>query len=126
MDLAAQSELPLHHHISNPPYENYFFADQSVSCQAVLSSPTPNFVPGSLSTHRLLFAWPAGNSGAAVFFKAVTKQDSLCITYIPGADGRIRDLVKYEAKLSFAISKRWSLRSCEILGQSYLGLSYPR
>jgi len=98
MDVAAESELPLHHHISDPPYENYFFADHNVSCQAVLSSPTPNFVPGSPSTHRLLFAWPAGNSGAAVFFKAVTKQDNLRIRFIPGADGRILDLVKYEPK----------------------------
>lgn len=98
MDIAAQSELPLHHHISDPPYENYLFADHNVSCQAVLSSPTPNFINGSPSVHRLLFAWPAGNSGAAVFFKAVTKQDNLRIRFIPGADERVLNSIKYEPK----------------------------
>lgn len=63
-------EAPLYFHVSESPSDNYFFADRSVSCQAILTNPLPDTVHDSSTSHRLLFAWPGGNSGAAVFFEA--------------------------------------------------------
>ncbi|KAL9577382.1 MAG: hypothetical protein Q9203_007485 [Teloschistes exilis] len=60
----------LYLHVRDPPYENFFYADHTVSCQVVLASPLPRAENGSAVQHRLLVAWPAGNSGAAVFFKS--------------------------------------------------------
>lgn len=54
--------------LSDPPYENYFYADCHVAAHAVVLSP----LPGSNLTvigPRLLVAWPAGNSGVCAFFE---------------------------------------------------------
>jgi len=59
---------PVKLHLSDPPYENYFYSDCHSSAHVVVTSP----VPGSnLSVigPRLLVAWPAGNSGVVAFFE---------------------------------------------------------
>ncbi|KAM0425387.1 hypothetical protein ACHAPT_009444 [Fusarium lateritium] len=55
-------------HLSDPPYENFFFSDCNIDTQVVVTSP----VPGSdlsITTPRLIVAWPAGNSGICTFFE---------------------------------------------------------
>ena len=93
----SEPESPLYLHVSDPPYENYFFADSIVSCQAVLASPlirTDNDAP---TQHRLLFAWPASNSGAALFFTpSDSKDDAPVLKFKVGPSGRVLDSVKYE------------------------------
>ncbi|KAL9609161.1 MAG: hypothetical protein Q9167_006056 [Letrouitia subvulpina] len=98
MAIFAEVERPLYLHVFNPPFENYFYADDNVSCQAVLASPLPRTDHESPALHRLLFAWPAGNSGAAVFFKPVETEDSdLGIKLKTGPHERILDSIKYES-----------------------------
>lgn len=90
-----ESEPSLYFHVSDPPYENYFYADPIVSCQAVLASPLPR--SSSPAVHRLLFAWPAGNSAAAAFFQSQEpKDDALSIQLKTGPHGRVLDSIKYE------------------------------
>lgn len=55
-------------HLSDPPYENYFFSDCSVDAQVVVTSPVPGS-DVSITTPRLIVAWPAGNSGICTFFE---------------------------------------------------------
>ena len=87
-----KSEPPLYLHVSDPPYDNYFYADRIVSCQAILASPLPRTDNDSPAIHRLLFAWPAGNSGAAVFFKSPeSTDDTLSIKLKSGLNGRVLD-----------------------------------
>ena len=54
-------------HLSDPPYENYFYSDCHVDAQVVITSPQPD---SSLTIigPRLIVAWPAGNSGVCAFF----------------------------------------------------------
>ena len=95
--VAPQLEVPLHLHVSDSPYENYFYADRVVSCHAILASPLPRAENGSPPQHRLLFAWPAGNSGAAAFFKAPGQgNESLNIRLKVGRHGRVLDSIRYE------------------------------
>lgn len=54
--------------ISNPPYENYFYSDANVATQLVVTSPLPDS-DLSIIGPRVIFAWPAGNSGACMFFQ---------------------------------------------------------
>ena len=67
------TESPLFFHVSDPPHENYFFADRNVSCQAVLASPLPQSGSEGPPVHRLLFRFPAGNSGLVVYFSALNE-----------------------------------------------------
>ncbi|EKG09248.1 glycogen debranching enzyme [Macrophomina phaseolina MS6] len=53
--------------LSDPPYENYFYSDCNSSTQIVVTSPLPDSNLTVIGP-RLLVAWPAGNSGAVVFF----------------------------------------------------------
>ncbi|KAK5081051.1 hypothetical protein LTR70_009230 [Exophiala xenobiotica] len=55
-------------HISSPPYENYFYSDCNVAAQVVVTSPLPDSDLEVIGP-RLIVAWPAGNSGACIFFK---------------------------------------------------------
>ena len=90
------SETPICLHVRDPPYENYFYADSVVSCQTVLASPLPRTKDSSAELHRLLFAWPAGNSGAAVFFKAAEDGDSpLKIDFKNEVGGRALNSIQY-------------------------------
>ena len=90
-------ELPLYLHVSDPPYQNYFYSDRNVSCHVVLASPLPHTDHESSALHRLLFAWPGGNSGAAVFFKASSEEEEaiLRIKLTTGTNGRVLDPVKH-------------------------------
>ena len=93
----SESEPPLYLHVSDPPYENYFYADGIVSCQAVLASPLIRTDSDAPAQHRLLFAWPAGNSGAALFFTSEdSKDDAPVLKFKVGPHGRVLDSVKYE------------------------------
>ena len=93
----SESEPPLYLHVSDPPYENYFYADAIVSCQAVLASPLIRTDSNSPPQHRLLFAWPAGNSGAALFFTSSdSKDDTPILKFKAGPRGRVLGSVKYE------------------------------
>ena len=60
--------LPTTLHLSDPPYENYFYADCHFAAHAVVLSPLP---VSNLTVigPRLLVAWPAGNSGVCAFFQ---------------------------------------------------------
>jgi hypothetical protein len=55
-------------HLSDPPYENYFYSDCQVDAQVVITSPLPDSNL-SIIGPRLIVAWPAGNSGACAFFE---------------------------------------------------------
>ena len=54
-------------HLSDPPYENYFYSDCHVAAQVVVTSPQPDSNPTIIGP-RLIVAWPAGNSGVCAFF----------------------------------------------------------
>lgn len=54
-------------HLSDPPYENYFYSDCNVDAQVIVTSPLPDSNL-SIIGPRLIVAWPAGNSGIAAFF----------------------------------------------------------
>lgn len=90
-DSSSKAE-PLYLHVSDPPYENHFFSDSAVSCQCVLASPLPYTSGGNAAVHRLLFAWPAGNSGATAFFK-VPEGSAVAsrIKLRAGRNGRVLD-----------------------------------
>ncbi|KAK0786678.1 hypothetical protein LTR75_013112 [Friedmanniomyces endolithicus] len=64
---AVCTETPTTQHLSDPPYENYFYSDYHSSNQVVVTSPLP---ASNLSVigPRLLVAWPAGNSGVLAYF----------------------------------------------------------
>ncbi|KJX96857.1 hypothetical protein TI39_contig597g00019 [Zymoseptoria brevis] len=67
LELTCQ-ELPTIQHLSDPPYENFFYSDCHSSNQVVVTSPlgTSNL---TIIGPRLLVAWPAGNSGVVSFFR---------------------------------------------------------
>lgn len=54
-------------HLASPPYDNYFFSDCHSAGQVVVTSPIPG-VDLAFVGPRVIVAWPAGNSGAALFF----------------------------------------------------------
>ena len=54
-------------HLSDPPYENYFYSDCQVAAQVVVTSPQPDSNLTIIGP-RLIVAWPAGNSGVCAFF----------------------------------------------------------
>ena len=93
----SNSEHPLYLHVSDPPYENHFYADDVVSCQAVLASPLIRTDNNSPAQHRLLFAWPAGNSGAALFFTSPdSKDDTSVLKFKADPQGRVFESVYHE------------------------------
>ena len=64
-----KSYKPLYFERSDGDQKNYFFSDQDVTCQAAIASPMPidNHIEGMVR-HRVLFAFQAGDSAAALFF----------------------------------------------------------
>ncbi len=58
---------PTSFHLSDSPYENYFYSDCNVAAQVVVTSPEPESNLTIIGP-RMVVAWPAGNSGAVVFF----------------------------------------------------------
>ena len=89
-------QSPLFFHISDAPHENYFFANNFVSCHTILTSPLPRNKPNAAAAHRLLFAWPGGNSGAVVFFKASSdkEDESLRVKLLPDDRARMLTSIK--------------------------------
>ncbi|KAK6369708.1 hypothetical protein LTS17_009158 [Exophiala oligosperma] len=55
-------------HLSDPPYENYFYSDCHSDSQVVVTSPLPDSNL-SIIGPRLIVAWPAGNSGICTYFQ---------------------------------------------------------
>lgn len=55
-------------YMSDPPYDNYFYSDRDVAAQLVVTSPLPDS-DLSIIGPRVVVAWPAGNSGACMFFQ---------------------------------------------------------
>ena len=120
-------KIPLYLHVSHPPYENYFYADNTVSCQAVLANPVPRTDAGSPTLHRLLFAWPAGNSGAAAFFRSSdSKNDALSIHFKDEANQNVLDPVSFEdpsqvGPSSLGVSGLISFSNSAVLSLAILG-----
>lgn len=61
------SEIPTTLHLSDPPYENYFYSDCHGANQIVVTNPLADSNLTIIGP-RLLVAWPAGNSGVVAFF----------------------------------------------------------
>lgn len=55
-------------HLTDPPYQNYFYSDCNVDAQAVVTSPEPDSNLKIIGP-RFIVAWPAGNSGICAFFQ---------------------------------------------------------
>ena len=56
-------------HLSDPPYENYFYSDcRNISTQVVVTSPLPDSNLTIIGP-RLLVAWPSGNSGIVAYLQ---------------------------------------------------------
>ncbi|KAL7816057.1 hypothetical protein V8C44DRAFT_308091 [Trichoderma aethiopicum] len=69
-------------HLSDPPYQDYFYSDCHVDAQAVVTSPLPNSNL-SIIGPRFIVAWPAGNSGICTFFQPQSgKNGSLAIELV--------------------------------------------
>ncbi|KAK5125309.1 hypothetical protein LTR85_000418 [Meristemomyces frigidus] len=64
---AICTQTPTTQHLSDPPYENYFYSDCHSANQVVVTSPQPDSNLTIIGP-RLLVAWPAGNSGVVAFF----------------------------------------------------------
>lgn len=64
---AVCSESATTLHLSDPPYENYFYSDCHGANQIVVTSPLSDSNLTIIGP-RLLVAWPAGNSGTVAFF----------------------------------------------------------
>ena len=62
------SSAPRTLHLSDPPYENYFYSDCVIDAQIVVTSPLADSDLTVISP-RLIVAWPAGNSGICAFFQ---------------------------------------------------------
>jgi hypothetical protein len=69
-------------HLSDPPYQDYFYSDCHVDAQAVVTSPLPDSNL-SIIGPRFIVAWPAGNSGICTFFQPQSgKNGSLAIELV--------------------------------------------
>jgi hypothetical protein len=55
-------------HLTDPPYDNYFYSDCHGDSQAVVTSPLSDSNL-TLIGPRLIIAWPAGASGICTFFQ---------------------------------------------------------
>ncbi|CAI6333155.1 unnamed protein product [Periconia digitata] len=64
---AANDDCPASRlHLSEPPYDNYLLSDCHTSSHVIVTSPVRG---GKDLDPRLLVAWPAGNSGIAIYFE---------------------------------------------------------
>lgn len=81
------SSPPTRQHLSDPPYENYFYSDCHVDAQAVVTSPLPDSNLTIIGP-RFIVAWPAGNSGVAAYFQPQNgKNGSLAIELVNSTIG---------------------------------------
>ncbi|KAF2857904.1 hypothetical protein K470DRAFT_260328, partial [Piedraia hortae CBS 480.64] len=65
--IAVCTKNPTAQHLSDPPYEDYFYSDCHVANQVVVTSPLSDSNLTVIGP-RLLVAWPAGASGVVAFF----------------------------------------------------------
>ncbi|RVX70180.1 hypothetical protein B0A52_05513 [Exophiala mesophila] len=81
--VAAQDSCPaVTQHLSDPPYENFFYSDCNSDTQVVVTSPLPESNL-SIIGPRLVVAWPAGNSGICTFFQPSNgRNGSLSMTLV--------------------------------------------
>lgn len=80
-------------HYSSPPSENYFYSDPNVAAQVVVTSPLSDSDLQVVSP-RVVVAWPAGNSGACMFFEPQNGQNgSLAIKLVNSTTGSPLDSV---------------------------------
>lgn len=69
-------------HLSDPPYQDYFYSDCHVDAQAVVTSPLPDSNLAIIGP-RFIVAWPAGNSGICTVFQPQSgKSGSLAIELV--------------------------------------------
>ncbi|KAF4966822.1 hypothetical protein FSARC_5537 [Fusarium sarcochroum] len=99
----AQSAQPcsaVSQHLSDPPYENYFFSDCNTDAQVVVTSPLPDSNL-SLIIPRLIVAWPAGNSGICTLFRPHDdKNGTLAVELLNSTVGSPLGVVNREEKKS--------------------------
>jgi hypothetical protein len=55
-------------HLTDPPYDNYFYSDCNSDSQVVVTSPLPDSNLTIIGP-RFIVAWPAGASGICTFFQ---------------------------------------------------------
>lgn len=55
-------------HLTDPPYDNYFYSDSHAHTQVVVTTPEDDSDLTIISP-RLVVAWPAGNSGVCTYFQ---------------------------------------------------------
>lgn len=100
---AVCSETPTTLHLSDPPYENYFYSDCHGANQIVVTSPLSDSNLTIIGP-RLLVAWPAGNSGTVAFFAPQNGVNgSLAIEVVNGTSDQPLSPV-YDADTSSSIS----------------------
>ncbi|KAM0553213.1 hypothetical protein ACHAPJ_007501 [Fusarium lateritium] len=96
----SESCNAINQHLSDPPYENYFFSDCNTDAQVVVTSPLPDSNL-SLVIPRLIVAWPAGNSGICTFFKPQdNKNGTLAVELLNSTVGSPLGVVNREEKKS--------------------------
>ncbi len=96
-DTSPCSTSPAALHLSDPPYENYFYSDCHIEAQAVVTSPLPDSNLTVIGP-RLIVAWPAGNSGVCAFFAPQSGVNgSLGIELVNSTDGQTLQPVSIKA-----------------------------
>ena len=96
-DVSPCSAPPSTLHLSDPPYENYFYSDCHIDAQAVVTSPLPTSNLTIIGP-RLIIAWPAGNSGVCAFFAPQSGVNgSLGIELVNSTDGQTLQPVSVKA-----------------------------
>jgi hypothetical protein len=114
--------------MSDPPYENYFYSDSNVATHLVVTSPLPDSDLEIIGP-RVIVAWPAGNSGACMFFapengvngtlaiKVInsTIGDPLAPVNIPHDDGDpdigVQAVIKFDSAAELVLSILGSVRA---------------
>ena len=78
---------PTTQHLTDPPYDNYFYSDCQVAAHAVVTTPQPDSNLTIIGP-RLIVALPAGNSGVCAFFQPQNgKNGSLSLELVNSTDG---------------------------------------
>jgi hypothetical protein len=114
-------------YISDPPYENYFYSDHNGAAQVIVTSPLADS-DLSITGPRFIVAWPAGNSGAGLFFQPEngvngslgikvinsTVGAPLAPVYIPGDNYPsvgVKGIIQFNSTATLSISILGSVRA---------------
>lgn len=114
-------------YISDPPYENYFYSDHNGAAQIIVTSPLADS-DLSITGPRFIVAWPAGNSGAGLFFQPEngvngslgikvinsTVGAPLAPVYIPGDNYPsvgVKGIIQFNSTATLSISILGSVRA---------------